>query len=106
MPKLKDDDLFDLDALAREVKSTVFQFRAGGKTWSLPPYGDLDWRVLEYGDEPDLVFMRQALRLGLGDQWDEFQAITVGITAISELFGRWSTHSGVTPGESQASSGS
>lgn len=102
-----DPDMFDLDALAAEESEESFQFRAGGKVWTIPPYSRLDWRVLEYADSNDLVFAREALRLALGDRWPEFDELRgFGIVAINELFTRWVAHSGVRPGESQASSDS
>lgn len=102
----KDDDTFDLDALVAEAARDPFRFRLGGKTWTLPQYGSLDWKVLEYGDSNELTFSREALRIGLGDQWETFSEIPLGLNAVGELFERWVKHSGVRPGESAASSDS
>lgn len=105
--KSTDRDMFDLDALVAEESGEPFRFRAGGKEWELPPYGSLDWQVLEYSDGNDLAFTRAALRVGLGEQWPAFDAIRgLGVTAVSVLVERWVAHSGVVPGESQASSDS
>jgi hypothetical protein len=54
-----------------------------------------------------MAAVRQAVRDGLGEgQYAEFEKLRQPISAMTALFDRWLSHSGLRPGEQQASPGS
>ena len=100
-------DVFDLDAAEAEAARSRFPFRYGGREWSLAHLADLDWRVVARADTGDMEAVREAVRDGLGaDQHAEFEQLRQPVSAMTALFDRWLTHSGLRPGESPASTDS
>ncbi|MEU9047506.1 MULTISPECIES: hypothetical protein [unclassified Kitasatospora] len=98
-------DVFNLDVWVAEARREPFRFALGGTTFVLPAAGDLDKGILAAVnvDSPSAVDIVALLRAGLGDQWQEFDALPVPISAVGELFRRWQRHQGVMPGESEPS---
>ncbi|AYF29314.1 hypothetical protein CSH63_17950 [Micromonospora tulbaghiae] len=99
------DDVFDLDAYVAANRQTPYRFRYGGQNWELPGSPkDTDWRVTEAADQGSQEAIRTLFRRGLGpDRWAEFEKLPQPTGAMTELFNRWQQHSGMKPGESQAS---
>ncbi|MER6364976.1 hypothetical protein [Kitasatospora sp. NPDC001527] len=98
-------DAFDLNAWMAEAAREPFRFLLDGKTFVLPAAGDLDKSILAAVnvDNPSATDIIALLQAGLGDQWVEFDALPVPLSAVGELFRRWQHHQGVTPGESEVS---
>ncbi|MER5863778.1 hypothetical protein [Kitasatospora sp. NPDC002040] len=98
-------DVFNLDVWVSEAKREPFKFALAGTTFVLPAAGDLDKSVLGHVniESPSATDIVALLRSGLADQWSEFDALPVPLSAIGELFRRWQRHQGVTPGESEPS---
>lgn len=98
------DDVFDLDAYVAEHRKDPYLFRYGGQDFELPHAADVDWRVTEAADLGNVDAIRALFRRGLGpEQWERFEALPQPAKPMGELFRRWQAHSGVKPGESQAS---
>jgi hypothetical protein len=92
----------NLDALDSEGEPFPFEF--GGEMYELPPQFDLRVGAL-FADEKPF----EALELMLGpDQWRRLLAAPQTLTPnkLQALFAAWAEHSGITPGESSASTGS
>jgi hypothetical protein len=96
-------EAFDLDAVEAEVAGDPFEFTFGGRPYSLPHLQDVDRTVLNAADQGDLEAMKAAFRSGLGDDFDEFDAQPMKLRSLNALFEAWLEHSGLKPGESQAS---
>ncbi|MFF2543991.1 hypothetical protein ACFVUY_15650 [Kitasatospora sp. NPDC058063] len=98
-------DRFNLDTWVTESTRTPFPFTLGGRDFSLPAAGDLDKSLLSTVNlsSPSAADILSLMREGLGDQWQEFDALPLPLSALGELFRRWQNHTGVTPGESQPS---
>ncbi|WP_461296336.1 hypothetical protein [Streptomyces harbinensis] len=99
---------FDIDAWENEAKEVPFTFRADGRDFSLPSAGFLDKSVLASVnlDRPSADDILTLLRIGLGDQWPDFDAAPIRLSSLGELFRRWQNHQGVSVGESVASADS
>lgn len=94
---------FDLDAVEAETSGDPFEFVFGGRSYTLPHMQDVDRSVLDVADQGDLEAMKQAFKSGLGDDFDEFDAQPMKLRSLNALFEAWLEHSGLKPGESQAS---
>jgi hypothetical protein len=97
-------DVFDLDALAHEANGEPFRFRFGGEDYELPPHMDIRAVAAMSAGRLD-----DALRMLLGDaQWTRLQASPEVFDQhkLLALFNAYGAHSGMTPGESSASTGS
>lgn len=99
---------FDLEALNVEATAAPYKFKAAGKIWTLPHYGTIGWEILEHFDDEGIVFAQVVIKIGLGDQYEDFKAATGGrsVQWMSEVVSAWIRASGVAPGESAASSDS
>lgn len=94
---------FDLDAVEAEASGEPFEFTFGGRTYTLPHLKDIDRRVLDAADQGDIAAMKEAFRTGLGSDYAEFDAKPMKLGSLDALFRAWTEHSGLTPGESRAS---
>jgi hypothetical protein len=105
-----DDEPFDfnLDALKPESEHLPFRLHFGGRRWTLTNINELDaWDIAAAAQGGDVEAIIGALRLALGDQWEDFKAIKLPQWKIMPLFRAWQKASGdVDPGESSASSDS
>lgn len=94
---------FDLDAVEAEAAGEPFEFMFGGRTYTLPHLHDIDRSLLNAADQGDVAAMQEAFRSGLGDDYEEFNAKPMKLRSLNALFAAWVEHSGLKPGESQAS---
>lgn len=99
----KPSKVFDLDAVEAEAAGEPFEFVFAGRTWTLPHLHDIDRKLLNAADQGDIAAMREAFRTGLGDDYTEFDAQPMKLRSLDALFRAWTEHSGLNPGESQAS---
>jgi hypothetical protein len=108
--KPADDQPFDfnLDGLQPDVELRDFRVHFGGRRWTLKNMNELDaWDVVALAEGGDMKATVGALRLSLGDQWADFQKISLPQWKITRLFRAWREHSGnPNAGESSASSDS
>lgn len=95
--------VFDLDAVEAEAAGERFEFIFGGRTYSLPHLQDIDRSLLNTADQGDIAAMQEAFRTGLGDDYEEFNSQPMKLRSLEALFKAWTEHSGLKPGESQAS---
>lgn len=95
--------VFDLDAVEAEAAGEPFSFVFGGRTYTLPHLHDIDRKLLNTADQGDIAAMREAFKTGLGDDYEEFEAQPMKLRSLEALFRAWTEHSGLQPGESQAS---
>lgn len=104
--KPADDKPFDfnLDAVEAEVEMTPFRVHYAGRRWEFAHFQMLDtWESVEAAEGGDVQAITGLMRLGLGDQWDDFREKPLPQYKLRPLFEAWSEHCGHTPGESQAS---
>lgn len=99
---------FDLDALEAEANASAFDFTLRGQVFALPAFGGIDYRALIDGEtdasgNPTIGEMRRLLSLGLGEQWEAFDALPLSIAGLTAIFERWNAANPVDPGESEAS---
>lgn len=94
---------FNLDAVEAESAGEPFEFTFAGRTWTLPHLKDIDRRFLNAADQGDVAAMREAFKVGLGDDYEDFEAQPMKIRSLDALFRQWTEHSGLKPGESPAS---
>jgi len=98
------EDVFDLDALAREATGEPFRFRFGGDEYELPASVDVRAvALLEKGQLYD--FMRSLLG---PDQWERMLASPARFDnrTFEALIGRYGDHLGMELGKSSGSTGS
>ena len=102
------DEFFDLDAAANEqrAKRKPWNVLHRGQRFTMGNAFNLDLELLERAENGDISAVREALTLGLGDQYDAFRTLGLDLTEITILFEKWIERSGATPGESVASSDS
>jgi hypothetical protein len=97
----------DLDVAYKEIAREPYRFRWAGRDWTLPHMGELDYRIqaeIESTTEFTLDKIDTLFRRMFGpEQADAFNETTVTGPFLAMLFDRWLTHSGVTPGEPEAS---
>ncbi|WP_406113949.1 hypothetical protein [Kitasatospora purpeofusca] len=98
-------DVFDLDVWVAEARREPFRFALGEHYFALPAAGDLDKSLLKTVNltSPSADDILSLMREGLGEQWQDFDALPLPLSALGELFRRWQSHTGVTPGESMPS---
>jgi hypothetical protein len=104
--KTQDDQPFDfnLDAVAAEVDLTPFRVHFAGRRWELAHLQGLNsWDLVEAAEGGDVQAVVGSLRLGLGDQWDDFRKLPLPQFKLMPLFEAWRKHCGLEPGESPAS---
>ncbi|MEV7358272.1 hypothetical protein [Kitasatospora sp. NPDC091276] len=96
---------FDLDVWVSEARTEPFRFTLAGREFSMPSAGELDKSVLSTVnvENPSARDIGVLLRAGLGDQWEDFDAIPAPLAALGELFRQWQQHEGATLGELRAS---
>jgi hypothetical protein len=103
-----DDEPFDfnLDALKPDTEHKPFRVHFGGRRWTLTNINELDaWDIAASAQGGDVEAVIGALRLALGDQWDDFQKVKFPQWKVMPLFRAWQKASGdVDSGESSASS--
>lgn len=107
--KAADDKPFDfnLDAVEAEVDLTPFRVHYAGKRWEFAHFEALDtWDSVEAAEGGDIQAIVGLMRVGLGDQWQDFRALPLPQYKLMPLFRAWEKHCGVEPGESEASDGS
>lgn len=101
------DVVDDLDAAYSEIAREPYHFTWQGRKWSLPHMGELDFRLqaeIESMDEYTLEAIDKLFQRIFGpEQAQEFAQIRVTGPFLAMLFERWLKHSGVTPGEPEAS---
>lgn len=104
--KSADDQPFDfnLDAVKSEVNLTPFRVHFDGRRWEFAHLNGLDiWDVIEAADGGDIKAVTGAIRLALGDQYDDFRKVRLPQYKMQALFNAYQEHCGVKPGESPAS---
>ncbi|MGY4902572.1 hypothetical protein [Streptomyces sp. 900116325] len=104
--KTADDQPFDfnLDAVQAEVELTPFRVHFGGRRFELAHMQSLNaWDAIAAAERGDITVVADSLKLALGDQWDDFRKVPLPQHKLMPLFKAWQQHSGVEPGESQAS---
>jgi hypothetical protein len=86
-----EDDVFDLDALAREARDERLRFKAAGRIWELRTPEEVDWQANSRIPEsnPSGNDLRPFMRLLLAEQYDEFARLTLSVTQITALIGQW-----------------
>lgn len=94
---------FDLDAVEAESAGEPFPFTFGGKEYTLPHVQDVDRKVLVSADHGDVGAMNALFEVGLGDDYDRFNAEPMKIRSLNALFEAWLKHCGLEPGELGAS---
>lgn len=97
---------FDLDTLEAERRHETFTFTFGGREFTLPHMRDIDRKLMRQVDEGSHWAAEEALKIGLGEQYDAFEELPLSLFGLNELFKAWLEHSGMREGESQASTGS
>lgn len=94
---------FDLDAVEAEALGDPFEFTFGGHTYTLPHVQDVDRKILIGADEGDVAAMNALFEVGLGDDYERFNAQPMKLRSLEALFKAWLAHCGLEPGESLAS---
>lgn len=94
---------FDLDAVEAEVAGEPFSFDFGGHTYALPHVQDVDRKVLLGADQGDVAAMNSLFEIGLGDDYEQFNAQPMKLRTLEALFKAWLAHCGLEPGELVAS---
>lgn len=101
-----DDQPFDfnLDAVQAEVELTPFRVHFGGRRFELIHMQALNsWDAIAAAERGDLSVVADSMKLALGDQWEDFRKLPMPQYKLMPLFKAWQAHSGVEPGESDAS---
>lgn len=104
--KPADDQPFDfnLDAVEAEVELRPFRVHFAGHRFIFTHMQELDtWDAIEAAETGNIGVVVNTMRLALGDQWEEFRKIPMPQHKLMPLFKAWQAHSGVEPGESEAS---
>lgn len=94
---------FDLDAVEAEALGEPFEFTFGGCTYSLPHVQDLDRKILVGADQGDVAAMNSLFEVGLGNDYEQFNAQPMKLRSLEALFKAWLAHCGLEPGELGAS---
>lgn len=94
---------FDLDAVEAQASNDPFPFTFGGRDYTLPHVQDVDRKVLLSADQGDIAAMTALFEVGLGDDYDQFNAQPMKLRTLEALFKAWLAHCGLEPGELQAS---
>jgi len=94
---------FDLDAVEAEAAGEPFEFTFGGHTYTLPHVQDVDRKVVLTADQGDIAAMISLFQLGLGDDYERFNAQPMKLRTLEALFKAWLKHCGLEPGELLAS---
>lgn len=94
---------FDLDAVEAEAAGEPFEFTFGGRTYALPHVKDVDRKILLAAEQGEKAAMDALLQLGLGDEYEEFNAQPMKLRSVEALFLAWLEHCGLEPGELGAS---
>lgn len=87
------DDIFDLDALAREANEVPFQFRFDGEVYTCP--SDISLEMIKLLEAEDVL---GAMRELLGDeQWDRIVAAdrVFGVTTMAKVLDAYRKHLGI-----------
>lgn len=95
------DATFDLDALQRTETREPFAFKTAGQTFHLATPEDLDWHHQATFAEGDPVTV---ISLLLGDEFADFDRLTLPGWKIEQLLWAWAKHNGISVPESEASS--
>jgi hypothetical protein len=104
---IDDDDVLDLDAVRAQARQSSTPFVKGGRRYELAPLQSLDYRTVQAADSGDVDAVRAAVKDGLGEeQWEHFDREATSIGELDALFKRWLSKSGLSQGESAASSAS
>lgn len=103
---------FDLNAVQAESDLSPFVFRWASKDdpnrrLTMAHMEALDvWPLMAAAEGGDAGAMAGIFRTALGDDWEEFRKTPLPQYKMKALFDAYRKHSGVGPGESQASSDS
>ncbi|GIM88751.1 hypothetical protein [Paractinoplanes toevensis] len=104
------EEFDDLDAAYAEIRRKPYGFVYSGQRWVLPHIGELDRRIqAELENAESLTFdqIDNLFRRLFGpEQAARWEQVEQPGSKIELFFQRWIAHSGVKPGEEQASSGS
>lgn len=95
---------YDLDAVAAESTDDPFVFVFGGKEYTVPSRGEVDYEVLNLLEDND--FKGSFRKLVGEDQWPDFSATTLRMKQVKALLKAWSSFKGDAEGESSDSSDS
>jgi hypothetical protein len=100
-------DALDLDAISNV--GTPYPVVLGGTRYELCDLNDLPIEIVELADTGNVQAIKNAIRLGLGDDgspdsegadiWLSFSANRFTIRQAEALFVGWLGHSGMNPGE-------
>jgi len=96
---------FKLSAVEAQAKGEAFEFEVEAfgesETFTMPPLGKLNWKLLKKIGRGDAEAIETALQAGLGEQWKRFDDMSdhLSIDDINDLFDAWSQHSGFDAGE-------
>lgn len=108
----KQTEPFNLDVLEKESSGNEFEFTLGDRVWHMTPLGRFDKKLVrriarqanEAGDTDEVEYMDQMLKAAMGEeQFAEFDELPLTMEGLTALFEAWTEHSGLTPGESEAS---
>lgn len=111
----KQSEPFNLDVLEKESSGNQFEFTLGDRVWSMTPLGRFDKKLVKRlakeaaeataeGETDEIEYMDKMLRAAMGDeQFAEFDQLPLTMGGLTALFEAWTEHSGVNPGESEAS---
>ncbi|MGW4028255.1 hypothetical protein ACWEFL_02865 [Streptomyces sp. NPDC004838] len=99
---------FNLDAVPCEVELTPFVFQHAKRRWTMQHLQALNiMPLMKAAQGGDAAAMIGAFRVALGDkQWADFEEAGLPQWKLEPLFGAYTKHCGVDPGESPASSDS
>ncbi|MEU7066885.1 hypothetical protein [Streptomyces sp. NPDC046161] len=101
-----DDQPFDfnLDAAEAEVELRPFRVHFGGRRFELTHMQELNaWEAIEAAEAGQVGVVVESIKLALGDQWEDFRKVPMPQHKLLRLFKAWQAHSGIKPGESEAS---
>jgi len=93
----------NLDDFAKEQEEKqaehLYRFTLGGVDFVIPPFGDLDRKLMETADD-DAEFMAAAFKMALGeDQFEIFDPMPLSLDGLNRLFKDWGDHSGMDTGK-------
>lgn len=95
---------FNLDVVEAEVELRPFRVHFGGRRFTFTHMQELNaWDAIEAAESGDIGVVVESLKLALGEQWEDFRKVPMPQHKLTRLFKAWQTHSGLNPGESEAS---
>lgn len=109
--KSADDEVFDLNLNAVQAESELRPFRflwgRDNRRFTMAHMEGLDvWPLMAAAEGGDASAMAGIFRTALGNDWDDFREMPLPQFKMKALFKAYQKHSGMKPGESEASSDS